>query len=60
VVDWGWLDEQEVISETEFLRHIRFSDPLRVRVDGRTGRGIVQAPSASMESPFNQNGAVKS
>jgi len=45
VVNWQWLDRQNVIQETDFIRHIRLSRPLQVRVDGRTGRGLVHMPS---------------
>ena len=41
-IDWQWLDEQCVVSETELVRHVRLERPLEVRVDGRTGRGIIR------------------
>jgi hypothetical protein len=40
-IDWDWLKRQDVAEETQFLRHVRLSDPLKVRVDGRNGRGVV-------------------
>jgi hypothetical protein len=40
-IDWAWLDAQPVIAETEFLRRIRCGDPIVVKVDGRTGRGLI-------------------
>ncbi len=40
-IDWAWLNEQEIISETEFVKHVRLLNPLRVKVDGRTGRGVI-------------------
>jgi len=43
-IDWDRLEEQSAVEETEFLRHVRFGDPLRVRLDGRVGRGIVELP----------------
>jgi hypothetical protein len=43
-IDWTWFDDQNVVSETEFIKHIRVPAPLRVRVDGRTGRGLVERP----------------
>ncbi len=39
-VDWGWLDGCEAEEETDWLRHVR-TPPLAVRVDGRTGRGVI-------------------
>jgi hypothetical protein len=53
VIDWTWLEGQEVVSETDFIKHIRISDPIRIRVDGRTGRGLVERlPSAEREKPI--------
>ncbi|MBU0641535.1 MAG: PEP/pyruvate-binding domain-containing protein [Planctomycetes bacterium] len=40
-IAWDWLDQQPAASETEFLRHVRLGAPLRVRVDGRHGRGVI-------------------
>lgn len=41
-IDWQWLERQTAVTETEFLRHVRLETALRVRVDGRTGRGVVE------------------
>jgi len=40
-IDWDWLERQECRAETRFARHVRTSRPLRVRVDGRSGRGVI-------------------
>jgi hypothetical protein len=40
-IDWEWLNNQETISETEFIRHIKLCGPLLVKVDGRTGKGVI-------------------
>jgi hypothetical protein len=40
-IDWEWLSQQEVISETETIRHVRSSQSLRVKVDGRTSHGAI-------------------
>jgi hypothetical protein len=40
-IDWEWLDKQEIISETQFLRHARLPAPLLIRVDGRHSRGVI-------------------
>ncbi len=41
-VDWAWLERQERIHDGPFVRHVRLASPLDVRVDGRTGRGVIQ------------------
>jgi len=58
-IDWERLEAQEVIAETGFLRHVRFSEPLKIRVDGRTGRGIVEVPP-SLAPPLPQEKATHS
>jgi len=40
-IDWEWLGRQAVVEETQFVRHVRLSTPLIVRVDGRSGRGMI-------------------
>ena len=42
-IAWQWLDWQQVVDETGFVRHVVTHAPLEVRVDGRTGRGLVRA-----------------
>jgi hypothetical protein len=39
--DCQWLEKQPVHQETEFLRHVRLDEPLRIKVDGRSSRGII-------------------
>ncbi|MDD5656702.1 MAG: PEP/pyruvate-binding domain-containing protein [Elusimicrobia bacterium] len=41
-VDWAWLERQRVVAQTELVRHVRLGSPLVVKVDGRTGRGVVR------------------
>ncbi|MBL7128911.1 MAG: hypothetical protein ISS16_07995 [Ignavibacteria bacterium] len=40
-IDWDWLNEQEIINETQFVRHVRLPAPLQVKVDGRRGYGVI-------------------
>ena len=40
-IDWDWLKKQETIGETEFVKHIKLPEPVKVKVDGRTGRGVI-------------------
>ncbi len=41
-IDWKWLDERPAVSETGFVRHVKLPRPLLVKVDGRSGRGVVK------------------
>ena len=40
-IDWAWLERQEEKSRTRFVRHVRLQKPLTVKVDGRSGRGVI-------------------
>jgi hypothetical protein len=40
-IDWTWLQQQPVVRETEYVRHVRSSTPLSVRIDGRSGKGLI-------------------
>jgi CheY-like chemotaxis protein len=45
LIDWNWLSEQEnVISEYEYVKHVRIQNPLYVRIDGRKREGIIFKP----------------
>ncbi len=41
-INWDALSDLEVIEETTYVRRIRVKGRLRVKVDGRTGRGVIQ------------------
>ena len=41
-IDWAWLNAQQVVGETAHVRHVRLPDPLVIRVDGRSARGLIR------------------
>ena len=43
-VDWSWLAGQEALRATEFVRHIRTPSAFDVKMNGRTGEGVVCKP----------------
>jgi pyruvate phosphate dikinase-like enzyme len=40
-LDWTWLNEQTAKTETNFVRHVELKSPLCIKVDGRTGKGVI-------------------
>ena len=40
-IDWSWLNCQNVIGETQFVKHVRLRRPLKIEVDGRRRRGVI-------------------
>ncbi|MFH1130576.1 MAG: PEP/pyruvate-binding domain-containing protein [Pseudomonadota bacterium] len=41
--DVGYLDSQPAFQESEFLRHLRFSTPIVMKIDGRQSSGQIKA-----------------
>ena len=40
-IDWDWLSQQKIEKETNFIRHVSLYSPLQIKVDGRSGRGVI-------------------
>ncbi len=41
MIDWHYLEDLEAVTETKFVRHVRFDKPLEIKIDGRQNRGAV-------------------
>jgi hypothetical protein len=40
-IDWDWLNAQEIIEETEFVKRVRLAQPVEIVIDGKTGKGVI-------------------
>ncbi|MBT8399089.1 MAG: histidine kinase [Rhodothermia bacterium] len=43
-VDWDWLQGQDDLASGEFVRHLRFDDPVAVRMNGVEKQGLILKP----------------
>jgi CheY-like chemotaxis protein len=43
-VDWKWLRNHEAAEEKRFVRHIRLSRPVIIKIDSRRNKGIILKP----------------
>lgn len=43
-VDWQWIKKQKPYYETEYVKHIRFSRSVEIKIDGRSSKGIITKP----------------
>ena len=43
-VDWPWLAERPAVEEQGCVRHLRFTEPLRVVMNSRTSQGVIFKP----------------
>jgi hypothetical protein len=53
-VDWGWLDARPAVEETAHVRRIRLDAPLVVKVDGRSGRGVIRVAGGEASGPEDE------
>lgn len=47
--DVDFLNQMECVYEDEYIRHIKFTEDLRIEVDGKSGRGAVYRPKGEEE-----------
>lgn len=40
-IDWAWLAQQPVIERTAHCVHVRLTRPCTLRLDGKTGKGVI-------------------
>ncbi|NIS15126.1 MAG: histidine kinase [candidate division Zixibacteria bacterium] len=43
-LDWEWLADQQAVSKMQFTRHLRFKNPVIVKMNGHNHRGIIIKP----------------
>lgn len=46
MVDWNWLKAQKAVEELQFVRHLRFSSPLIVKINTQESLGVILKPEA--------------
>jgi hypothetical protein len=45
-IDWAWLAGQPAAWEGQYVRHVRFEEPIEARIDGRTSQAAILKWSA--------------
>jgi hypothetical protein len=48
-IRWNMLGSATTEHEADFLRHVRLPAPLDIRIDGRSGRGIIRVVNSTRE-----------
>ncbi len=46
-INWDWLRHQKALKKRAHTRHLRFKEPLTIKMDGRNGQGIIIKPQKS-------------
>ena len=44
LIAWDWLAAQPAVSEESFVRHLRFEEPVVVKMNGRRTQGLIYKP----------------
>ena len=44
LIDWNWLDGRNTVESHEYTRHIRLRNPLVIRMNGHSHRGVIMRP----------------
>ncbi|MFH0917114.1 MAG: PEP/pyruvate-binding domain-containing protein [bacterium] len=55
-LDWEWLGSQPAQREGEFVRHLHFSEPLVVKINGKQQRGVILKPGVTTDEAGNSHG----
>jgi hypothetical protein len=45
-IDWNWLEKQKIVNDLNFVRHIRLTNPLIIKLDGRCSHALIQKPGS--------------
>jgi DNA-binding response OmpR family regulator len=43
-IDWQWIREQSLCDECDFTKHICLDKPLKIKIDGRSSKGVILKP----------------
>lgn len=44
IIDWNWLNNTKAKKELKYVKHVKLSNPLNVKFDGRNGRALIMKP----------------
>lgn len=40
-INWNWLERQQTSQDSKYVRHVTLAQPIHVKVDGKSGRGVI-------------------
>lgn len=42
IIDWDWIKSQQTVVDSKFVKYVKLSNPLLIKVDGRKGIGVIK------------------
>ena len=47
-IDWDWLNDQQPEEELVYTKHIKFNEPISVKINGHENRGVILKPGVTV------------
>lgn len=47
-IDWQWLCKQTAVEELVYTKHLRFEQPITIRMNGHENRGVIYKPGTEL------------
>lgn len=47
-IDWQWLCKQTAVEEMIYTKHLRFEQPITIRMNGHENRGVIYKPGTEL------------
>ena len=47
-IDWQWLCKQTAVEEMVYTKHLRFEQPITIRMNGHENRGVIYKPGTEL------------
>ncbi|HEX2395828.1 MAG TPA: phosphoenolpyruvate synthase, partial [Bacteroidales bacterium] len=44
IYDVDFLNSQKAVTETRYLRHVRFESPIKIEIDGKSNKAVIFKP----------------
>ncbi|EMR73400.1 phosphoenolpyruvate synthase/pyruvate phosphate dikinase [Thermoplasmatales archaeon SCGC AB-539-N05] len=44
MIDWKWLKNQKTANQLKYVKHVKLSKPLSVKLDGKNGKALITKP----------------
>ena len=44
-IDWSWIESKKALKNLKYVKHIRLTSPLIIKLDGRSGSALIEKPN---------------
>ncbi len=54
-IDWNWLSRRKEVSKGRFTRHLHFDEPIVIKMNGHSNKGIIYRPGEAEVTPVDSD-----